>query len=69
MMNHPKTIKIYSKTWDVTGVINITEPGSVGEDELAYIIEGWGSGDVITDIVTEDNLHNAIADGVAAIVE
>lgn len=68
-MKHPKRLMIHSKVWDVTNVMNLTPQGSVGEDELAYVIEGWGTGDVITEVVTDGDLADAIADGTASIIE
>lgn len=39
---HPTRIKIRGKEWDVVQVLNATEPGSVGEEEILYILSGWG---------------------------
>lgn len=68
-MKQIKHIKIDSKVWDVVGVLNVTPPGSVGEEEIAYEISGWGDIDGVTHIITDDELYKQIADGRASIID
>jgi hypothetical protein len=68
-MKNPKHIKINSKVWDVVDVMNVTPAGSVGEDELAYVISGWGDDDGVTQIVLEHELNNMISDGLAVTLD
>lgn len=51
---------IHGKQWTVTEIWNVTQPGSVGEDELLYVFEGWG--DVNLKLV-EWEVANLIDDG------
>ena len=65
---HPKQVKILSKVWDVKNVMNISEAGTVGQEELAYELDGWGVEDSLLHIITEDELQELIYDGAASIL-
>jgi len=63
---HPKRIKIQGKVWDVEQVLNVTQAGSVGEDEILYILNGWGDDPIC---YLDWQINDMISDGRATIEE
>ena len=65
-MKHPQKIKLIDRVWDVKHVGNVAPTGTYAEDELIYILTGWGEHDIV---LTEAELDDHLADGTAVIVE
>ena len=55
-----KNYKIVNKVWSLKQIVNCSEPGSVGPDEMGYIFSGWGDHDIF---LTEEDIDKLIADG------
>ena len=65
-MKHPQKIKLHGRVWDVKHVGNLSPAGTCSEDELVYVLTGWGENDIV---LTEAELDDHLSDGTAAIVE
>ena len=63
---HPSRVKLRGKEFDVTGIHNVTQSGSVGEEEILYVLSGWGD-DPIGYLNWQ--LDDLIKDGLAEILD